>query len=253
VTPHEVNTPDITEGGLLSGKIRYRQFVSGHRSGFEPVLLAASIPARPGEHVLEAGTGAGAALLCLAQRVSGLTGVGVEIARSLADLANENFKINGLSGYSCLCSDIEQADFGAVFDHAMANPPWHGGTSTKSPDLRRALAHHAGAGAGPALLPNWVAALTRCLKPRGSLTLIVPAALHGDTVAALRQQKYGAIQLFPLWPRAGSPAKLVLIASRLGARGAGKVLPGLVLHDDAGITNAAQAILRDGKSTALAG
>jgi tRNA1Val (adenine37-N6)-methyltransferase len=50
-----------TEGHLLGGRIRYRQPDTGFRSGLEPVLLAASVPARPGEHVLEAGTGAGAA------------------------------------------------------------------------------------------------------------------------------------------------------------------------------------------------
>jgi hypothetical protein len=44
----------------------------------------------------------------------------------------------------------------------------------------------------------------------------------------------------------------VIIAARRGAGGPDKVLPGLVLHDGAGITEAAQAILRDGKPTALA-
>jgi len=238
----------VTEGGLLDGKIRYRQFASGHRSGFEPVLLAASVPAKPGEHVLEAGTGAGAALLCLAKRVPGLTGVGVEMSQNLANLANENFTINGLGSYSCICADIEQAGFGAVFDHAMANPPWHGGASTTSPDLGRALAHHAKRG----LLARWVAGLTSCLKPRGSLTLILPAALYGEAAAALKLHRHGAIQLLPLWPREGKAAKLVLIAARLGARGPDQVLPGLVLHDSAGITAAAEAILRDGRPTALA-
>ena len=238
----------ITEGGLLGGKIRYRQFVSGHRSGFEPVLLAASVPAKPGEHVLEAGTGAGAGLLCLAQRVPGVIGTGVEIERNLADLANENFKINGLSGYSCVCSDIEQAGFGAVFDHAMANPPWHGVSSPHSPDAKRALAHHA----RPLLLTRWIAGLKSCLKPRGSLGLILPATLYTEAASTLRLHGFGAVQLFPLWPRTGLPAKLVILAARLGARGPDRVLPGLALHDETGISAAAQAILRDGKPTALA-
>lgn len=250
MTSCNVDAQDKTEGGLLAGRVRYRQFASGHRSGLEPVLLAASVPARPGEQVLEAGTGAGATLLCLGQRVPGLRGVGVEIVKELADLANENFRINDLSSYSCTCADIEQAVFGAVFDHAMANPPWHGGTSTKSPDAQRALAHHADA--KPLQLARWVAALTRCLKPRGSLTLILPSALFSEALSALRIQKYGAIQLLPLWPRPARPAKLVIIAARLGARGPDKVLPGLVLHDDGGISQAAQAILQDGKPTALA-
>lgn len=247
----DLNPPDsqVTEGFLLGGKLRYRQFASGHRSGFEPVLLAASVPAKPADHVLEAGTGAGAALLCLGWRVPGLMATGLEIAPALAALANENFKINGLDAFSCICRDAGEPGFGAVFDHVAANPPWHGGRSTKSPDSGRALAHHA----RPGLLEGWIRGLTGCLKPRGSLTLILPAASHAEAAACLRLHGYGAIQLFPLWPRAGQPAKLLVVSARLGAHGPDRILPGLVLHDEAGITEAAQAILREGKPTALAG
>ncbi len=238
----------VTEGGLLGGQIRYRQFASGHRSGFEPVLLAASVPAMRGEHVLEGGTGAGAALLCLAHRVPGVAGVGLEIVKNLASLADENFTINGLGAYSCVCGDVEQHCLGGLFDHAMANPPWHDSGGTRSPDAKRALAHHAGIG----LLARWIAGLTASLQPHGSLTLILPAAQYGEAAALLRQQDYGALQLFPLWPRAGLPARLVLMAARRGARGADKLWPGLVLHDATGITEAAQLILRDGGATALA-
>ena len=61
---------DTTEGTLLGGRVRYAQPARGYRTGIEPVLLAAAVPAVPGQAVLEAGTGAGAALLCLAARAS---------------------------------------------------------------------------------------------------------------------------------------------------------------------------------------
>ena len=48
---------DITHGHLLDGRVRYAQPAKGFRSGIEPVLLAASIPARAGQRVLEGGTG----------------------------------------------------------------------------------------------------------------------------------------------------------------------------------------------------
>ncbi|MFT8614000.1 MAG: SAM-dependent methyltransferase, partial [Gluconobacter oxydans] len=37
------------EGFLLGGRVRYDQFAKGYRPGLEPVLMAASLPARPGE------------------------------------------------------------------------------------------------------------------------------------------------------------------------------------------------------------
>jgi tRNA1(Val) A37 N6-methylase TrmN6 len=238
---------NITEGTLLDGRVRYRQFTHGHRSGFEPVLLAAAIPARPGERVLEAGTGAGAALLCLAHRVPALIGIGLELNPDLTALANENFKINGLTSCSAIPGDATVPPALPPFDHIMANPPWHDQAATPSPDAARALAHHA----TPDLLTAWIAGLSRRLKPRATITLILPAAALSEASAALRAQNLGAITLFPLWPRAGHPAKQFLISARQGAKSPDKLLPGLILHDDTGITPTANQLLRHGGALTL--
>jgi tRNA1(Val) A37 N6-methylase TrmN6 len=124
----------------------------------------------------------------------------------------------------------------------MANPPWHDAAGTRSPNPQRALAHHA----TPSLLSAWITGLVDCLKPRGTITLILPAASFAEAASWLREHKCGAVRIFPLWPRAGQPAKLVIVSAKLGGGGPDKILPGLVLHDEAGITDAAQAILRDG-------
>ena len=52
----------ITENGYLDGRVRIRQPARGYRAGVDPVLLAASVPARDGQRVLELGCGVGAAL-----------------------------------------------------------------------------------------------------------------------------------------------------------------------------------------------
>jgi tRNA1(Val) A37 N6-methylase TrmN6 len=52
--------------------------------------------------------------------------------------------------------------------------------------------------------------------------------------------------LFPLWPLAGRPAKLVLLRGMKNARARLRVLPGLVLHrPDGQFTADAEAILRN--------
>ncbi len=237
----------ITDGTLLDGRVRYRQLAEGHRSGFEPVLLAAAVPARAGQKVLETGTGAGAALLCLAHRVPGLTGTGLEISAALVRLANENFRINDFEGFSCAQGDALSPALPPDFDHVFSNPPWHDAAGTMSPDAARALAHHA----APDLLETWIAGLTVCLKPQGTITLILPAAALSRAAAALRTQEFGAIALLPLWPRAGKPAGQFIIAARRGAKSPDKILPGLILHDDAGIAPEADAILRTGAPLSL--
>ena len=109
----------LTHGFLLNGRIRYAQPRSGFRSGIEPVLLAASIPARPGQRVIEAGTGAGAALLCLAARVPGIIGVGVERDPAMADLARANAADNGFNALTFLTDDIAARSAPGLFDHAF--------------------------------------------------------------------------------------------------------------------------------------
>jgi tRNA1(Val) A37 N6-methylase TrmN6 len=236
----------ITEGTLLGGRVAYRQLAAGHRSGFEPVLLAGAVPAQAGQSVLELGTGAGAALLCLGTRVPGISGVGVEIDPALAVLANENFKNNNLTEFSSVVGDAARLPFGPVFDHAFANPPWHDAVGTASPDGKRALAHQA----APGLLAAWVAAMAAAAKPRGTVTVIIPAGCFAGAAAALVASNCGAVTQLPLWPRAGQPAKLVIVSARKGAKGPDRILPGLILHDAAGITKAAQAVLREGAALA---
>ncbi len=233
---------ETSSGSLLDGRVSYKQLASGHRTGFEPVLLAASVPARAGEWVLEAGTGAGAAVLCLAARVPGVRAVGLEVCARLTALADENFKTNGFGGCFAVRGDAARPPFGPVFHHVMANPPWFDAAGTAPPDARRALAHMAPAG----LLEAWARRLAGCLRPRGRLTLILPASLLAPAAAALRAARCGGMSVLPLWPRAGVAAKTIIISAVLGSRAPDSLQPGLVLHEAAGITPAAEAVLRDG-------
>ena len=122
-----------TDGHLLGGRVSYRQPSTGFRSGIEPVLLAASVPAKPGEHVLEAGTGAGAALLCLSARVPEVRATGVEADAAMAGLAMANASSNGFTRVEIIPDRIEAAASGQTFDHALANPPYHPLAGTASP------------------------------------------------------------------------------------------------------------------------
>ena len=90
-----MNGSAVSEGTLLGGRVRHAQPHLGHRTGLEPVLLAACVPARPGQRVLEGGTGVGSALLCLAVRVPGLVGRGIERDAVMAELARGTIAANG--------------------------------------------------------------------------------------------------------------------------------------------------------------
>ncbi len=86
---------EITDDGFLDGRLKVLQPAKGYRAGLDAVLLAAAVPARAGERVLEAGAGVGVASLCLASRVSGLEVAGIELQPELVRLAGENISRNG--------------------------------------------------------------------------------------------------------------------------------------------------------------
>lgn len=236
-----------TPGTLMGGRAVHAQPAAGHRTGIEPVLLAASIPARPGARVLEGGSGAGAALLCLAARIPGVAGLGLERDPALAALAARNAAASGFPALRFEVGDLTGWRATAPFDHAMANPPWHG-AGTASPDPRREGAKRAAGG----LFAAWATALARPLRHRGTLTFVTAAATVPDCLAAFAAAGCGSPALLPLWPRAGTPAKLVLLRGIKGGRAGLRLLPGLVLHTEGGgYTPAAEAVLRDAAPISL--
>jgi tRNA1Val (adenine37-N6)-methyltransferase len=236
---------ETTDGHLLGGRVRYAQPRQGFRSGIEPVLLAASIPARDGQTVIEAGTGAGAALLCLAARIPGIEGTGVERDPALAALARANAAVNGYAGLHFITAAIEARPVAETFDHAFANPPYHapGGTRSGVPAREAAKRAHVG------LFADWAASLGAVLRPRGTLTLILPASAVPLALPALAAANCPAEALLPLWPKSGQAAKLVLLRGIKGGGGTLKLHPGVVLHAvDGRYTPQAEAILRHATS-----
>jgi tRNA1(Val) A37 N6-methylase TrmN6 len=238
----------LSDDTLLGGRVRLRQPAAGLRAGHDAVLLAAAVPAREGDRVLELGCGSGAAFLCLAARVPALTIVAVERDASLAALARENAALNGVADrVTVIEGDVADPVLRRALPccaHGFANPPyWPGGTPPPQA-LRRAATHE------EAGLEAWAGCLAT-VAPRGSATLVLPAARFADGLAALRGAGFGSPALLPLWPRAGVAAKRVLVAARRGGKGPARLLPGLVLHGQAGATPEAEAVLRDGAALAL--
>src|SRR5512146_2679345 len=88
---------EITEDAVLDGRVRLRQPAKGYRAGVDAALLAAACDARPGERVVEAGCGAGAALLAAAVRRPGAWFTGLERDPATAALARRNAAENGLA------------------------------------------------------------------------------------------------------------------------------------------------------------
>jgi len=240
----------LTEDKFLNGQVMLTQPLSGFRAGLESVFLAASVPAKRDDKVLELGMGAGAAALCLARRADTVHVTGLELSAGMAMLARRNCADNGLTdrvtvmaGDVCSPPDALKAQ---QFDHIMTNPPFdRAGSGRISPDLDKALANQEGTGN----LDAFLALGAKRLKSDGTFTVVHRAERLDEVVAGLASHAIGGLTIFPLWPRQGAEARRVLVQGRKGSRAGARLLPGLVLHegvDSHAFTKQAEAILRHG-------
>ena len=243
---------NVSEDGLLDRRILLRQPKKGYRAGSDAVLLAAAVPAGPGERVLDVGAGAGAVSLCLAWRCPGAAVTGLERSAAMCDLAVANAAANGLAErVRVLCGDVAAAPTvlrQERFDHVATNPPFHeAGKASASPEALKHAAHTE----SEVALSDWIAFCLKRVKPGGTLTAIHRASRLPELLAALGRGA-GDIAILPLWPAAGRPAKRVIVQARAGRRGPARLLPGLILHDETGADTAqARALLRAGVALPL--
>ncbi|KUJ76418.1 methyltransferase [Ruegeria marisrubri] len=241
---------DLTCDDFLGGRIRLWQPREGYRAGVDPVLLAASLPARAGQSVLELGCGAGAAILCLAARVSGLGLTGVELQPAYAELARRNAAGNAAElevvegDLSALPAEMKQRQF----DHVLANPPYYrSGAHSPATDEGRSVAL-----GERTPLALWFDVAAKRLAPKGYLHVIQRADRLPEMLAAC-SGRLGSIEVLPLSARAGRAPELLILRARKGGRAAFRLHAPLILHagdrhlrDADSYTPEISAVLRDG-------
>lgn len=235
---------DLTQDAFLGGKLQLWQPKRGYRAGVDPVLLAASVPARAGQAVLDLGCGAGAAALCLGARVPGLDLMGVERQDVYAQLAARNGLPVVQADLAALPDDLKARSF----DHVLANPPYFdraAGHAAREPAREAALGEETP-------LQVWIDVATRRLRPKGYLHMVHKASRLPDILAAV-DDRLGSIELFPICPRAEKAAELIIFRARKEGRAPFCLHAPIILHagarherDGEDYTPHIQAVLRAG-------
>lgn len=243
-------TAPTTEDAFLGGRLVLHQPARGYRAGTDPVLLAAAVPATPGQSVLELGCGVGTAALCLMARVPGLDVTGVELQPDYADFARRNAARNALplgvvtADLARLPDDLRQR----AFDHVIANPPYFDpARSLPARDDGKATAF-----AGDTPLAAWIDTALRRLAPGGRLTVIQRIERLPELLGAC-DGRIGGLRVLPLAGREGRAPERLVLHGRKGGRAAFRLLPPLSIHagpahdgDRDSFAPAIAAVLRDG-------
>lgn len=241
----ETTPPQIVENGLLNGRVRLRQPARGYRAGMDAALLAAAVPALPGQTVIEAGCGAGAVLMQIAARRPGVRLMGIERDPAIAALAVENAALNDVAATTTIHSGDVAAGFRALDaapgDWAVSNPPFFDDAGA----LRAPAEGKRGAWMADDGLKAWTGFLLKAVREGGRVVVIHRADRLADLLALLGG-KAGSFAVRPIHPFADEPAKRVLVQAIKTGRAPLRLLPPLVLHDREGAKHSpqAEAILR---------
>jgi tRNA1(Val) A37 N6-methylase TrmN6 len=220
----------LTHDDFLGGRIKIWQPRKGYRAGVDPVILAASVPAKSGQSVLELGCGVGVASLCLAARIPDLKISGVEVQGEYAALAQRNGTENALP------FDVVTADLRALppdlrqkrFHHVIMNPPYFDRTaSTASDDTGKDIAF-----GGDTPLRDWLEIGAKRVGPRGYLTLIQRMERLPDVLDGLNG-RLGAIIVRPIAGRTERAPELFLLQARQEGKSPFRMAPTLIMHQGA--------------------
>lgn len=235
---------DSKQTYILGKAIKLRQIEGGFHTGLDAVMLAAACPAKAGDHILDLGCGVGGAGLAALYRISDTNLTGIDIQEDHVDTARENAEANSLGERAeFICADVREFR-DKRFQHVICNPPYmEAGAHAPSPSEKRAKA----LGHLDTRIDEWIACAFDCISGQGSLTMIHRADMVQKIILAMGK-RFGALQIVPLWPRAGAPAKRVIIRGFKHKKTPANIHPGIVLHKaDGSYTEDAEAILRQGQ------
>lgn len=237
-----------TEDRILDGRAILLQPKNGFRAAIDPILLAASVPADPGDQVLDVGSGSGAATIALLARVQGISVTGMDVQPGLVAMATRSASRNDFDALARFIHvDIARPNAAInamMFDHVMSNPPFLPADGGQRPrDPARALATLE----STADLKAWIEFMDARLRDRGTLSIIHRTDRVPEIIDALGDG-YGDLKVMACVPvDDGRAVKRSIVQAVKGAPSSEITQGRLVLHSANGdYTEAAQAILRDG-------
>lgn len=238
---------DLQEIYVLNKRLKLLHTEKGFKTSIDSVLLAASCPAKAGEKLLDMGCGVGGAGFCVLTRVDGVKLTGVDIQKDHIELANRNAVVNMMQDNAeFIVSDIRQYRAEKEFHHIICNPPYlEAGAHLRSPHEEKATAM--GHEDKDLSVEDWINTAHFCLKSNGSLSMIHRADKIDKIILSLGK-RFGAVEIYPLWPKFGENAKRVIIRAIKDRKSPAIIHSGLILHqDDGSYTAEAEKILRQAK------
>jgi tRNA1Val (adenine37-N6)-methyltransferase len=224
-----------TSDNFYDGRLRVKQFRKGYRFSIDSIILAHHIRLKPGENLLDLGTGCGIVALIAAFRSPDSTIIGVEIQPELADLARTNIKANGFQNrVEIWCRDMKglsEKNLPQPVDWVVSNPPYHKHHAGRlNPNRQKAVARHE----IEVTFKDIVKTAVRTLRTGGKFLTVYTA--DRSIEALLHMHLAGLEPKYCCMIHSGKTAnaKMVLIKGIKGAQPGVVVTPPLTIYKEPG-------------------
>ena len=221
----------LTADSFFNGRIRIKQPRKGYRFSIDAVILAHHVRPRPGDTLIDLGTGCGIVPLILAYRHEEIRIHGIEIQPGLADIGRINVADNRMQAHIEIhCMDLRAIDrrkLPSPADIVTANPPFRKQRSGRvNPNRQCAVARHE----ITATLEEVAAAAGRLLRTGGKFEVVYTADRAADLLCGLRAAGLEPKRCRMVHSRSQLPARLVLVEAVKGAQPGIQVAAPLVVY-----------------------
>jgi tRNA1Val (adenine37-N6)-methyltransferase len=223
---------DETLEAFGESKLHILQKKRGYRFSVDAILLSEFVRIRKDEKAIDLGAGCGILALLLSQTTKVRSFLGVEVQKTLSDLAERNVVSNHFQHRITILHEdyrtLPRIFPAGSFHVVVSNPPYRKFRSGRvNPSQERAIARHEIYGT----IDDLVSVAAYLLPPKGRFYLIFPASRAVDAIASLRQNMLEPKRIRFVHPYAGAGAKFILVESVKDSGVELKIMAPLILHE----------------------
>ena len=217
--------------------------------GIDAVLLSGFARVKPGERVLDLGTGTWIIPILLKAKTPGKHFTGLEIQKESADMARRSVLYNGLEkDIEIRTGDIREAAavFGrASFSVVTCNPPYMTGShGLVNPHLPKAIARHEVL----CTLEDVISQAAQVLEPRGRFYMVHRPFRLAEIMGLMMKYQLEPKRMRLVYPYVDKEPNMVLIEGLLGGNPRITVEKPLIVYERPGIyTDEIREIYGDGR------